>query len=359
MSSSERGSARSFLVAAISAATLATLAIGVLNAYVDPYGYLREASAPERPCGAVVARGDEALVKPRLASLRQPTEVLLGTSRVGGGFDETTAATIDARGRVVNLGVPGADMARVVALARSAIDSAPVERIWVGVDFGMFHADPSKSLGAASSRPMADARWLRWATALLSWPATRASLNSLTTADECSSTGMTFDGFIGDGPRRRWLANREDYSRHAVERIQNTMSGIRDLGPKARVAWRLAGVAHLSALLAFASNHGVAVMLYVSPSQREYYAIMDRAGLAGEYAEWRDEVATAARGAPGRVTFVDFSNSHQQRQGARSAEGDTDKSESAFYDLVHFTPRMGRVILESLLRRESSSSAPL
>lgn len=343
-SSDDQIAGRRFLVAfSVAAIGLAAAAL-ILSWAVDPTGLLRSVGSGGGGCQPGIVTSDERYVKPLLARMYQPDEIIVGSSRVGLGF----APNVFHGRSVANLAVSSASLREVDELARSAAAEPSLRRAWLGLDFGAFAEQepvrvplvfPAEGQGRGSTA-------LRFA--LFDPRALKATASLLLSPGSCGNPAMTALGF-----------RREEAGMPAPQpglEARARMAIIRSWTlPEDQRAQLYAGrLARLDALLAHLRARNVTTILYLSPTSPAYRAMVAESGLVPLYRRWRSDVAGLARRNGARLIPSD-TREFLMSVPALGCESESHEA-CLFVDFVHFRPVVGAAIVRAW---EADMHAPL
>lgn len=334
MSSSRR------FIAALAGGAVATLALTVAATFLtDPRGIVAAAfpGAP-RLCDAGSDLPSRE-VKPYLAVVHPPREILVGNSRVAAGFRGTDAQAL-LRSPAVNLGFDAARLEQVGRMVREAWQVAPVERVWLGADYLMF-VQPPVSV-PASPAPIERRRFaLRYGVA--DRTAMQRTLAYLAGAGRCRRRQVDPHGFGTDdtveSPGRR-LTRLRRAQPHADRLLARLAAD-----PAARGRSVSAAFQELDALAAEARQRGIDLVLFVGPSHPRFHQRIRETGLEADYREWRRRLFAfaAARG----LILVDLTGDPAIAAAAAQPGCPLLASPGCpFHDFTHYRHSIGRRILE-------------
>lgn len=326
-------------------ATVALLAAAILGVtwLIDPYGVLNSRGHGTALCTPGIRIDDDRYLKPILARLYQPEEIVLGSSRARWAFREEFFTLRTGR-RTVNLSLNSASLEEMDRLARDAIAEAPVRRVWIGLDFGAF-AMPNWSPGRLSSPwRIADPEATALRYGLLDPNAMRAGLLALADPTSCSDPAFTPHGFVrsatlyGDSPLPILPGAR---ARAAVLRHWR-------FDAPARAAAYAERMARLDALLAFLRRRGVPVILFLTPSHPVYEEMVAESGLAEHHRRWREEVRGLAERHGATLLMTDtpafLASIHSP-----GCPANVPPVDCLFYDTTHSRPAVGDAIVRAAL----------
>ena len=335
MSSSDAQARRFLRTFALAAGAIALLVLALCWT-LDPSGLLRGAGFPAGLCRPGIRTGDERYMKPVMARVLQPDEVLIGSSRSGVGF---SPGSFQGR-RVANLAVSGATLDEVVALARHASDEASVRRIWLGLDFGAFveRDSPRPALHFPRRGEGRRATALRYG--LFDQRGLRIALRTLLSPGACFDPPFSTLGFARRRPGPRDRPMRID------RRVLDGISEKWRVGEAERRQLYAERVDALDDLLADLRRQGIPVIFYLGPTTSPYREMIGRAGLAAFYSRWRGDMRTLAS-RHGAILVESDRPAFLAGLAARRCGRISD--DCLFNDPVHFRPEVGDLIVRTAL----------
>jgi tetratricopeptide (TPR) repeat protein len=137
---------RTFVVAFLGLILFATAAMAAINIVIDPFWRFDLVTLPalneQRPAFSSYARSGKAGVVCRL----RPAQVAMGTSRVEVGLDPKHAGWASEPGPVYNLGLAGMGLKELSLTFQHAVNTSPLKRAVIGLDFLMFNANREASV---------------------------------------------------------------------------------------------------------------------------------------------------------------------------------------------------------------------
>lgn len=336
----------------LTATALAALALLLAAAFVmDPRGIVAPAF-PGTPM--LCAEGTDMApreLKPFIALAHQPREILVGNSRVQNGFAAGDARALLNR-PTANLAVDAARFDEVLALTRQAWSVAPVERVWIGIDYVMFvdRSPPLLRFPRALDRRHHALRYGVADPAVI-----RTAAEYLSGGEGCRRPARTRLGFqhptYSVPPSRWWLDNPND---RLQVRLGNRLVVQRQVdfhasAPAAeRIRLREARRQALGELVREARAKNVRMVLFIAPSHSELLERLATVGLLEDHEAWRRDMATlaASERSPG-LALIDIADDAAVAAAARRwpcTEGAA--AGCPFYDLSHYDTPIGRQILE-------------
>jgi hypothetical protein len=341
MSSSEpRAAGRRFLVVLFTAFALMLGGIVAATAVVDPTGLLVGAGWREGVCAPGLKDAQNPVFMGARSRLFQPTEIIVGSSRVMRGFEHDDLAAGDGTS-AISLGFTAASMADIDGIVRDAIAEAPIERVWIGLDFGAFvltdRARYPARVDDRSPSPRGDAV----AVGLLSPEALQATLNVLLHPGLCRSPPYDARGFTHpDAPPL--TATDRAVLPDATARAR-TLSAWQQGGADRETLYR-GEMDRFTRLLAELKRRDIAVIVYVGPTHPAYDSLVDEAGLSVFRVGWRADIARIAAEQGAVLVAADrpdfLATLPDLPSGCAAAP-----AECAFHDATHFRPFVGAAIL--------------
>lgn len=339
MSSSDPAAAgRRFVIVTFTAAAMMLGGVIGATALTDPTGLLVAGGWPGGICAPGIKSMDDRTLKPVMAAVHRPDQIILGSSRVVRGFDSRGLRPED--GVVLNLGMTGATMTDIDVLARGAVDAAPIRRVWIGLDFGAVAFADTSLIDPSRPDPFAGSRSTALRHGLLSPEALKATLGLARYPGACAMPPFDARAFLNpvahdSAPPRAVLPDGPTRTR--------LLRSWR-LAPARRGANYAARMAELDRLLLHLHDRGVEVVLYRSPSHPAYDALVAEAGLAPLHRHWQaDTDRIAARF--GLVLIAADAPDFLSELQMAGCSGD--RADCVFDDAVHFRPEVGAAILRA------------
>ncbi len=316
---------RPFLTLAGLTLVLALAAIAARVAWFDSYWVFRREPPWLTETGGANRLIDRQTRRAKILQglTRDYTVALVGSSTTFHGLDPADADRV-APGSVYNLGISGL-LADELPIVSAVVASRPAaERVVIGLDYYMFaRADRAVRLDAALASPIGRANALLGS--LFGRYAIRDSTLSSVEGGRDPGT-WTYAGFRPTPGLPPALTRENDAARR-----------------RTTVAYRPTTLADLDRALATLAGRRVDVVLM--PASTAQHRVFAELGLAGDFARWRADVAAlAARRGTGFLDLVDL--------GAASPFDPETGSTAEWLDNLHFTPVIGRQVLQALgLRR--------
>ena len=354
MSSSDpRAAGRRFLVILFAGLTLMLGGVITATALVDPTGLLVGAGwSPGLCVPGIKDPGSSAFTDARIR-LYQPREIFVGSSRVMRGFDPDSLAGPGSQ-TAMNLGFSGATMADVDVIVRNAVANAPVERVWIGLDFGAFVTTERNRHPATTTIRLASGRNEALAMGLLSPQAQQATLKVLLHPASCQVPPVDARGFAN--PAAAPLA-RIDPAILPNPTLRARMRAPWHRTPTDRKNLYAGELARFTRLMAELKRRNIAVILFVGPTHPAYDSLVAEAGLTRFRVRWRADVARIAREQGAVLVPADRSDFLATLPGL-PANCDATPADCAFYDATHFRPFVGTAIIREGRRRSGSPTDP-
>ncbi len=262
--------------------------------------------------------------KPLQLLTRNPTTILIGSSRTYHGFDVSTMP------RTYNLGISGLRIRELDAYARYAMMHTEVKHIVIGLDYFMF--DARHSTVAGFNPALTHSRYLF-----------DAIPSALYSADALSGTRYAIKG--NKAREGVW-----DYNGHKAllpitqEKIPAMLEAERENLSLAEVSIDPYDSSYnvLSSLLFHAYEAGVKVTLYLSPVHPAQYDILKREGSLDRFEAWKSILHKRAKDQ--HVTLNDFTEFRFGDETDVLKNGST----AHWQDITHFTPKAGAMLLNEL-----------
>tara|TARA_R110002051_G_scaffold178085_2_gene247902 strand:+ start:4280 stop:5344 length:1065 start_codon:yes stop_codon:yes gene_type:complete len=340
MSSSERRAAgRRFLALLFAGLTLMLGGVIALTAITDPSGLLVGGGWSPGVCAQGMKDRHPSFMAAWIRR-NQPDEIIIGTSRVRRGFEH--GGLTPARNRTaMNLGYSGASLADIDAITRQAIVDAPIQRVWIGLDFGSFATTDRARRPAAMGRRWATAQQDALFTGLLSAQALQATREILRHPGTCAVAPFDTRGFPNPAAEPFEASHRANLPGKMV-RAGILASWLRS--PAEREALYTGELARFTRLLSDMERQGMTVVLFVGPTHPAYDSLIAEAGLSQMRIRWRTDVARIADAYGVVLVSADRPGFLADLPGL--AEGcDTAPADCAFYDATHFRPVVGKAII--------------
>jgi hypothetical protein len=259
---------------------------------------------------------------------RRYSVALIGSSTVYHGLDP---ADVDQafRGRVFNLGISALLADELPTVARIVASRAGIEYVVVGLDYFMFSrgdvpARLSPALREATGRSNA-----RLGSVISEYALEDSAIGKITGGEDPGA--WTYEGFrvtpklppeltrFNDAVRRRTAMAYRPETLEAVRLMLRALAGLR-------------------------------VSIYISPVSDAQRRVLADAGLSDDFERWRaDILRTAAANGLAAMDLADLGSAFP----FAPDEGSTD----AWLDNLHFTPVLGRMVLEKVGLRSAGAPA--
>ncbi|MFN2328352.1 MAG: hypothetical protein ABR612_05505 [Chromatocurvus sp.] len=333
---------------AVSVATV-FLITATLNFALDPLGYFRTKGWHDGTFVGNRMWADERLAFNLSIDNYRPDTLIAGTSRVRQGFaldDQQLPAQL---GKTLRLGVSGARFRELDYYIRRLLSSSTPRNLLIGLDLGQFLRGERPPVGGHKPRPdevqANSARTLM--TALWSRGAFRASVGTLfimhrMKLDGSANTGIMQRRLNGVGHRQL----TRNVERGMAKRPPIFNSDVYDMQMET-----------LDTLLAKVCLAQINVRLFISPIHIRQLILLRETANRGLFSAWKIALADMVdtyRTQDCRVTLTDFSAISAYTSEPFPEPGDTQQQMQLYWESSHYTPRMGRMIIDRLLEENAS-----
>lgn len=351
------------------AVTLAALAVVIVcvTVVVDPYGIFNMPRIKGWTANKPAAPHWPRLSKPYLLEAANPATLVLGSSTVDLGIDPEGPAWPDARQPVFNLGIEMAKPATQLLYLRNALATTSPKLVLIGASFDDAMIMPASHIAGASTavpelakfdnrlrlgdsgEPNLDYRLGQIQNAVfatLSFQALRDSIKTLSSQRDPFANVLTRLGFDTGGPFVRWIA---DEGQNAFFLDKDAYKA-HDL-----VKWRPQPALAVQPVLdavALAQQHGATVIVFLLPTHADNMELLRQVGLTNRYHAWKTELVAAIEHMAQnreRVPVWDFGGFTPYTTEPVPLKGDTTHQLRWFWDLVHFRPELGDLMLQWML----------
>ena len=345
-------SSQAFVRGVILGAFAATVVAAIPPLLIDPSGYLRTVWMTKPQVCTPGISADVRIGKSLMASDLTAREILFGNSHVDRGFSFEDAAAL-LKNPVVNLALDGASPAEVESLFTQAITTKGLERAWLAVEFTDLYPMP----GVSRSLRRYDNKAARVGAALWGGDNLSAAMAVLLNPGRCASPEYDLNGFRrGEDLVERiadlgWSAlverSRRNMRNNLSERVAAPASA-----RTGRVAeqWR-----RLHRMVRMAREANVALVIFICPTHRYYREAVEAAGLETAFKQWRHDMEKLSR--ESGVEFFDWSDYEPTLAMDLEHCDPTADSKCPMYDVHHFRPPVGRMMLEQMLLAMNRGSA--
>lgn len=322
-------------------------AAALLTWAIDPFAMI---DASPRLCGEGVRTVADRYLAMALPRTLKPRSIITGTSRVMIGFERSA---FERSEDMASLGTQAASMEDMDALVRGALAAAPVQEVWIGLDYGSFAFADTPLGGADAPGPGVPGWAVRWRYGVFDPHALSAAFAVARAAafsgrpptplfDERGfSLGQGFSGYRPPAP----IAPPGPGRNPIVESWR--------MAPADRARLENERLALLDRLLDDLSARRVRTALFIGPQHPTFLAYLRQAGLQADRERWRTRIMglAARRHTPLVVADTEtFLNSITPRACARGLR----RADCLFSDPTHFRPEVGAAIAaegEAMLRR--------
>jgi|TARA_R110000782_G_scaffold85552_3_gene166256 hypothetical protein len=318
---------------------LLSLFLGGLNLFVDPFDIF---GIPHiKGFNTNKSIGIERLSKPLQATARRPETIILGTSRCMSGVDPRD---IDGD-RTYNLSVAGALAGEMIMLARHAAETTPMQRLILCFDFVAFNDTRSVRNGFYSD-VLGRYAWLKsLPRTLFSYSALKRSRNTLRDSLRGKHTAYRSDGFraFQINPRQ----TRESILIAPIDAFLSPGGAYRNY-PSFREK-----LAAFGPLIHDLRSQGISVDILIPPVHATMLEAIGHAGLWQMFEDWKRGIAAFC--ADASLKCWDFADYNVVTMTA------LDQTDGIYSDVSHFTPEIGRRMLNSIagLDAEQGFGTPL
>jgi hypothetical protein len=377
------GKPSAFLKAFAAAAFLLLLSLPIVNPAIDPYWQFDLIEIPGLNSQKGYMYAQERWAKPQAVCKRQPSAVVLGTSRVELGIDPSHPAWQRFGGTAYNLAMPGVGIGELLLhLKHAAYASKNLRLALVGLDFLMFNAHREALMAATEAITYDPDSWVK------------------SESDSCARTFFyNINGIFGlkalggslvtvvrqmdetdrDDPAKvtLWLAliNRLGYrDQHHPFELRVAIGGYHALfgtaqekyyaervwrpPPDGRFCFtRSGGVNTLDVfrdLVRFAHKSGVDVRLFINPIHARMLIAIQEAGLWPQYEEWKQALVQilaeeAARSGSAILPLWDFSGFNSVATEPVPPPGDREGVVKWFWEPSHYKKATGDMMVSRML----------
>ncbi len=319
------------------------------NFTLDPLGYFRTRGWHD---GTFV--GDRMWADERLAfnlsiDNYRPDTLIVGTSRVRQGFAVADQELPAQAGETLRLGVSGARFQELDYYVRRLLSGSTPGNLLIGLDLGQFLRSEREPAGGHKPRTD-DAQGLSARTllpALWSRGAFRASVATLFIMHR-----MKLDGSANTGIMQRRL---DGVGHHQLTRKVERQMLKRPPTYSPTVYNMQMGT--LDTLLMSVCLSPINVKLFISPIHIRQLLLLRETANRGLFSDWKIALAHMVdthRTQGCRVTLTDFSGISAYTSEPFPAPGDTQQQMQWYWESSHYTPRMGRMIIDRLLEQNGS-----
>ncbi len=339
-----------YLIYFIISAFCTALGLAAFNWKVDPYAIFQTGGLLEKNEVKPLLTLNERVFKTVRLARENSVAVVLGTSRADIGINPDHPALGGKKAvSLATFGQPIAESHRLMALAAK---QTSLKTVVVGLDFFAFNAlfpNPSDFdlENFADTRPYQLA--FSVTTSLDSWKFRKRKAGE--PGDCCLSNGARFpnlpDAFVGHY-RSHFISSERMY---LLEKYRPSPSC--DFSFSTPKHPKDSTLDELRAMVALAHEKNISLRLFISPSHARQWEVLATAGLTEKWEAWKRalvqiNVEEAAR--TRRVPFPlwDFSGYNAITSEAVPADGDRQAAMRWYSDSSHYTPALGRVVLDKM-----------
>jgi hypothetical protein len=371
-------SPRSYILALVLCSAALALCVVVFNYFTDPYGITHAARIPGFNQYKADINDRVRLLKKYQPLRGEFNAVIAGNSRVEMGLDPAHRCFGVAGLTPYNAGVPGAGLRRQLEFALNVIHAQPVRRVIIGLDFADFiSADPSPVANRVDLREIDDSdfKFLPSGTESPSFPETAALdyYQALFSLDALASSLKTVAMQGQAAPDR-------DHA--GFNPARDMAEAVRVEGPRALFQQKLESLAtsyarprllfaagesanaqllDIADFLDLARDMAVQVDLFIGPSHRLYWELLEGEGLLPDYARWRDAVIRIARtrAQSQAVSLWDFARVSPYIDEPVPPAGVRSGPLQWFWEPVHYRSELGDLVLDTILGDVCRSEATI
>jgi hypothetical protein len=298
---------------------------------VDPLGAFGGNSACEAGPKTFASQG----ALPIMLYRQAPKVAVTGTSRAKRGFDHEALTLFGEN--AANLGVEGAQVADFRALTQAALAGGKLETVYIGIDFSSLHdlrnRPPAPPISASHWPDAEYPRFALFSSHALrgvadAWPDCRVRVHRDGSLVD-PSDGIEPSGQDIEAMSREFLARKAAIDRGGRDHFEARLD-------------------ELAATIASLRARDVDVVLFSAPYRGLLVQQFAKAGLAGEFAWWQEEMRQFSRDQG--VQYFDF----HSPEGIASLSLPPCKGSGGidchYLDLTHYSPVVGRAIARELAR---------
>ena len=339
---------RNYLIFFIFSATLTALGLGAINWKVDPYAIFQTRGLLEKnEVKPLLTLNERVFKSVRLAHEKLGT-IILGTSRADIGIDPAHLPDKP----VANLATFGQPITETRRLMELAARQGSLKTVIVGLDFFAFNAlfpNPSDFdvENFSDSRPFQLA--FSVTTSLDSWKSRKRKPGEA--GDCCFSNGVRYpnppNAFLGQY-RSHFMSSERMY---LLEKYRPS--------PSCSFAFstprhpKQSTLDELRAMIALAHQQHINLIMFISPSHARQWEVIDVAGLTEKWEAWKRAMVKvnseeAARSGQAAFALWDFSGYNEISSEAVPRDGDMQTLMRWYSDSSHYTPALGRVLLDRM-----------
>lgn len=352
---------------ALCSAALALLVV-VFNYFTDPYGITGARRIPGFNQYKADINDRVRLLKKYQPLRGEFNALIAGNSRVEMGLDPAHHCFAEAGLTPYNAGVPGAGFRRQLEYALNVIHAQPIRRVIVGLDFSDFISTaPSpvanrpglhevtggdfRFLPAGAENPsFPETSALDFYKALFSLDALASSLKTVAMQNP-SSPDRDLAGFnpARDMAEAVRVEGPHALFRQKLDNLETNYARPRFLfAPGESVNAQLLDLAQF---LDMARDMALRVDLFIGPSHRLYWELLEDKGLMRDYARWRDAVIRVARtrAQAQALSLWDFARVSPYIDESVPMPGVRSGPLQWFWEPVHYRSELGDLVLDTLL----------
>ncbi len=360
-----RLTARAYVfVIALSALTVATAPVLLLNAVIDPYGMFYLVEAPWNACKPE-AQNRLDLLKAYGLRHHKPDQIALGTSRVLAGI--ATDSPFWGQESAYNLGLPGASMDKMLAYLMHADEQRPLRRVVFGLDFFVFNEKNPQNLEY-------DAPFLATHDNSFGWlrESLRIGLSAATITDSLATLefnrrekaicAITPTGYRHPGFGLIEYSLRASVEQHFWRNVAGYAAGRSTRGGDAQTVLARGGAdkqfEKFATLLRYCHTRGIDLRVYIPPVHAIQSETIVACGLWEVFELWKRQVVRLNEDIAGETgadpfPVTDFSGYNRYTSEPFPAP-DTPQYMTYYWDCSHYKVPLGEEVLRVVLGNEAN-----
>lgn len=328
--------ARFFACIFFIAVGLALLIAGLIF-IVDPYAIWRHQSSHQiNAIKLEVPSGSQASAALLRSTLNPPDVLILGSSRVRRGFNETFASNAYG-GNVQVAGIDALPLSHARSLFFTVAQQARIKKLYLEVNYLTSSACATKSEDEVTEN--------NFSSLFHYLPPKEAVIYSLKTLKINLLPVRTFDSYVDtqgryhDDPAKGMtrIGGTETYESRYNRLFQKIAGACQEHAGNA------ADIRDLTAIFQLAQTRQTEVILLILPVTAKWQARIEQAGLVPRSAQWKKEIVLLA--SQFKVPLLDY---EQQNDGSEQSENNS-YSMPLFWDETHFSNRLGDRLLSEML----------
>jgi hypothetical protein len=320
------------------------LLIAGLVFIVDPYAIWRHQSSNKiNAIKLEIPNSSQASVALLRSALNQPDVLILGSSRVRRGFNETLASNLYG-GNVQVAGIDALPLSRAKDLFFTLSQEARIRRLYLEVNYLTSNACEAKNGNEVTKNKLSfPFHYLSPENAVIdSLRTLKINLLPLRSFDNYFDTQGRYYDDPANGATR--AGGVEAHESRYNQLFQTVASACQNHANNA------ADIRDLTAIFHHAQSRQTEVILLILPVTEKWQARIRRAGLVPQAAQWQREVTLLAS-----QFHVPLLNYELRNDGSDQSDN-TFPSMPIFWDETHFSNRLGDGLLRDMLTTSGRSS---